>query len=95
MSGFNFKQRYGEPNINVGFPHQVAFRIAETGLTELMDNFCTVSAMPHRKRRDMRGHLRYCFANPALADTFATMFGGARIDVATRAAPDARVKVRR
>lgn len=92
MSLFSFEQRPGERNINGRFPYQVAFRFADSGTIELMDNYCSARFMPHRTRRDMRGRLRYCFASPTLADEVADAFGGDRIDVATKESPDGRIR---
>ena len=89
------------PNFSAGFQprrtmevfqHQVACDLAALGMVELMDNFCTARSLAHRKRRDMRGQLRYCFATSADADDFAANFGGWRIDIATRETPDARIR---
>jgi hypothetical protein len=74
------------------FQYQVACDLAALGLIELMDNFCSARVLAHRKRRDMRGQLRYCFASSADADDFAANFGGWRIDIATRGSPDARIR---
>jgi len=95
MAGFNFRRRYGPGNINGGFPHQVAFKIAERGPSELMDEYCSARTLSHRTRRDMRGYLRYCFARQADADGFAATFGGERIDIATTEAPESRLKARK
>jgi hypothetical protein len=94
MSLFNFKRLHGNRDIKVNarFSYQVAFNRVHGGQIELMDNFCSVRFIPHRTRTDMRGHLRYCFAYLDFADTFSEVFGGVRIDVATRDAPDALVK---
>ena len=35
-----------------------------------------------RDRRDVGDFVRFCFAKPKYADTFAARFGGERIDVA-------------
>jgi hypothetical protein len=74
------------------FQHQVACDLAALGMVEFMDNFCAARSLAHRKRRDMRGQLRYCFATSADADDFAANFGGWRIDIATRETPDARIR---
>jgi hypothetical protein len=88
---FRFKSQSRKGNLNVCFPHQVAFKKAEPLLVGLMDSYCSARSVPHGIRRDMRGHLRYCFMISCHADTFAEVFGGDRIDVATRDEPDARL----
>jgi hypothetical protein len=86
-----FKPRSPNGNLNACFQHQVAFKKVEPGLVELMDNYCLARSVPHGIRRDMRGHLRYCFMISCHADRFAEAFGGDRIDVATSDQPDARL----
>jgi hypothetical protein len=86
-----FRPRSPYGSLSAGFPHQVAFKKTEPGLVELMDNYCSARSVPHGIRRDMRGHLRYCFMISCHADRFAEVFGGDRIDVATRDQPDARL----
>jgi hypothetical protein len=87
MTGFVFKRQGRKPDINGEFPHQVALRVPSEGLRALltdMDTYCAANLMPHRTRRDMRGRLRYCFLLPQHADTFASYFGGEKINVSSK-----------
>jgi len=90
MSHVQFGRGYRRPSTNSECPYQVAFPAAAE-LIQLMDRYCFVRFGPPRTRRDMRGWIRYCFADPRFADEFARQFGGERIDVATLVSPDARI----
>ena len=79
MAGFEFEQRPREADINAEFPHQVAFPLPRTGLVALlarMDNYCAMRSLSHRKQRDPRGRILYCFATQAHAKAFLNVFGG-------------------
>jgi hypothetical protein len=79
--------RDGGPDINCGFPFQVAFSAAHARLIEVANNYCCAHSMAFRSRWDVRGQLRYCFRAAAFADEFADAFGGERIDFATADRP--------
>jgi hypothetical protein len=91
MTWSNFKSRSHERYTTRAFPYQVACNPTGLGMIELMDNYCSARFLAYRKRHDMRGQLRYCFANSVDADQFSETFGGWRVDIATREAPDARI----
>jgi hypothetical protein len=91
MGGLFFRKPYGKTNINAEYPYQVAFRQLSVVALELMETFCQARGIPSRKRQDIRGCLRYCFAKKMQAELFADEFGGDRINVATRQSPDASI----
>jgi hypothetical protein len=82
MPGFAFRTSYGKRDFNIEFPYQVAFRSVHGEAARLMDKYCAARFIPFRKREDMRGYIRYCFAKPEPANRFAREFGGERINVA-------------
>jgi hypothetical protein len=86
-----FAHRLHVPHISPGFPYQVACDRTGPEFVDLMDNYCSARLIQYRKWQDMRGQLRYCFSDAALADGFANTFGGIRIDIATSKSPDARI----
>jgi hypothetical protein len=69
------------------FRHQVAIDAAGGGLGLRileMNDFCRENAMIYRTQTDHRkggDFIRYCFADPAHADTFAGKFRGERSSV--------------
>jgi hypothetical protein len=87
MPGFAFRTSYGKRDFNAEFPYQVAFREVSAEATRLMEKYCSARFIPFRKRKDMRGYLRYCFAKPEPANRFSREFGGERIDVAVPKSP--------
>jgi len=70
------------------YPHQVTVRIARGGFgIKLMEMhiFCTQRAMryhTHAERRDIGDIVRFTFAEPAHAKTFASAFAGERMPLA-------------
>jgi hypothetical protein len=87
MPGFAFRTSYGKRDFNLEFPYQVAFRNVSGGAARLMEEYCAARFISFRKREDMRGYLRYCFAKPESANRFAQEFGGERINVALPQSP--------
>ena len=76
MTWPKFRARFQPRRMMDVFQYQVASDLAALGMIELMDNFCSAHSLAHRRRRDMRGQLRYCFAISTDADDFAANFGG-------------------
>jgi hypothetical protein len=90
MPRVQFGRGYRRASTNSECPYQVALPAAAE-LIDVMDRYCLARFGPPRTRRDMRGWIRYCFANPRFADELARQFGGERIDVATPVSPDALI----
>jgi hypothetical protein len=71
-------------HIDQGFPHQVLIQSSPGGLASqilVMHEFCRELAMNYRTQTGQRkggDFIRYCFAEPVHADTFASKFRGER-----------------
>jgi hypothetical protein len=85
MTGLNGE--IAKRQIDREYPHQVAMRVQLGGLglrLLQLNDFCREHAMPfrtHTDRRDGEDFIRYCFGDPAHADTFASTFSGERSTV--------------
>jgi hypothetical protein len=71
-------------HIDQDFPHQVLIQSSPGNLaSQILDmhEFCRELAMNYRTQTGQRkggDFIRYCFADPVQADTFANKFGGER-----------------
>jgi len=82
--------------IDQEYPHQIEIPIPEGGLTNIyeIDAFCRECGFNYAKRgigklRRQRGSdaTRYCFTDPAHAESFLAAFGGERVALSVKKPP--------
>jgi hypothetical protein len=81
-----YKGRASSKSIERDFPHIVEMIVPEGGFGKTLDAMCDfharhgIRAINSTGRRDENGrdYIRWCFADPAVAEAFAKEFGTAR-----------------